>query len=73
MTILHKVEMYILDINENYESVTDIIEDCKTHTDVDFACFNRESVEVKWDDNIDLNYIDCDLETYRKYFCLKDN
>ncbi|MDF2879573.1 MAG: hypothetical protein K0R54_130 [Clostridiaceae bacterium] len=69
MAKLYKVEMYVLDINENYHSLGGIIEDAENSIEVDFIPFNVQETEIEWDDDIDLNKRNVlPLEAYRKYF-----
>jgi hypothetical protein len=68
MSKLYKVEMYILDINNVYQSLDNIINDITNATEINFECFNVEKVEFDWDDDLAINYSDCSIEDYRKYF-----
>lgn len=69
MAKLYKIEMYILDINEQYDNVEDIIIDCENNIDVYFNCFNVEEKNIDWHDDIDINYYNNQtVDNYRKYF-----
>ena len=68
MARLYKIEMYIVDYNDDYSTLEDIISDMELATDVFLNCFNVEEVNVKWNDDIDLNFANQSVEIYRKYF-----
>lgn len=68
MARLYKVEMYVLDINEDYYSFDDIMNDVENSVEAGFTPFNIQEVEFEWDDNIDLNKMNAPLEVYRNYF-----
>jgi hypothetical protein len=66
---IYKMEMYILDINNSYEDIDEIIvESERGAREANFHPFNVEEVEVEWTDDIDLNFSSATEETYRKYF-----
>ena len=67
MAKLYKVEMYILDVNDEYGSAEEIIENNCRQPSI-FKTFNTQEVEIKWDDEIDINFKDCSVENYRRYF-----
>jgi len=69
MAKLHKVEMYVLDVDENYKSLSKIT----THiNDRMGACllnpFNVQTVEFDWHDEHKLNFSDASCEDYRGMF-----
>lgn len=69
MAKLHKAEIYMLDVNEMYNSLEEIIGAFDWHIDdINFHSYDGQSVEIEWDDDIDLNRNDCKRETYEKYF-----
>jgi len=69
MAKLYKVEMYILDINDCYKDLDEIMIETECAIDeASFNSFNVESVELEWEDDIDLNYTNATVGTYRKYF-----
>ena len=69
MAKLHKIEMYIVDVNDNYENLESIISEIDNMTNVSLVCFNKQSVEFHWFDKIDINLAENQIpETYRKYF-----
>lgn len=63
---LHKIEMYVTDFDcyggdyilECIENVTGFSPDCPT----------IKTVEIEWDDDIDINYSNVTKEDYEKYF-----
>jgi len=68
MSKVYKVEMYICDINDSYTGIEEIINDIENSNNAVFKCFNVETVNLDWHDDIDINHSDCDVKTYRKYF-----
>ena len=72
MAKLYKMEMYIVDYNEIYnhpnDALRDILDDAENNSDCIFSEFNVEERNIEWNDDIDLNRINCSVETYRNYF-----
>lgn len=69
MAKLYKIEMYILDTNEYYSSLDEIIENAEMGADeANFNCFNVKEKQVEWNDDIDINMGDSTVDVYRKYF-----
>ena len=65
---MYKVELYIVDVNNEYSSLDEILNqylDC-----IDCTCkgFHEQSKEIDWHDDIDINYSDATVDVYRKYF-----
>jgi len=69
MAKLHKIELYLIDHNDKYSSLDNIVVDIENATDLDVNCFNTKEVEIEWDDDIDINFSSkCTVENFRKYF-----
>lgn len=69
MAKLYKVELYVVDIDERYGDVNDIIEHVNDRLElVELKPFNIQEKEVDWSDEIDLNFENQPVEVYRKYF-----
>jgi hypothetical protein len=69
MAKIYKTEMYIVDVNDSFKSMIDICSKISERLDLIFINpFNTQMREIEWDDNIDLNFNNCTLESYRKYF-----
>jgi len=68
MATLHKVELYIIDYNDNYKNLEDIINDIDNSIDCSINHFNAQEVKIDWHDEIDLNYTNCPVENFRNYF-----
>lgn len=68
MAKMYKVEMYVLDINNQYKDLDEIIIDIENSSDCNFNCFNVGKANFRWDDNIDVNFKNQPVEVYRKYF-----
>lgn len=74
MAQLYKMTLYVCDLNENLDLdkiKTLINQDALDCTATNCIChFADEQVgeQVEWDDDIDLNYINCNTATWKKYF-----
>lgn len=68
MATLYKMEMYILDINDHYGDCEHLIDRLESRSEAYLSPFNIESVDIEWDDDIDINDTEATVETYRKYF-----
>jgi hypothetical protein len=68
MAKLHKVEMYILDSADDYNSLEQIIDHTNDRSYVQFNPFNSQTVEFEFDDEHPLNFNDAKVEDYRKMF-----
>ena len=70
MARVHKLEFYLVDVNDYYKTCEDVINEIERKL-YDGFILNPEmktSKEFKWDDDIDLNYSDCSKEDCEKYF-----
>ena len=74
MAQLYKMTLYVCDLENNLslnEIKTMIEQDALDGVSVNCICrFADEQIgpQVKWDDDIDLNYLDCPTSTWEKYF-----
>ena len=74
MAQLYKMTLYVCDLNDNLsldEIKTLIKQDALDGVSVNCLChFADEKIgpQVEWDDDIDLNYINCPASTWDKYF-----
>lgn len=74
MAQLYKMTLYVCDLNDDLsldEIETLIKQDALDGVSVNCLCrFANEQVgpQVEWDDDIDLNRIDCPTATWDKYF-----
>ena len=74
MAQLYKMTLYVCDLEENLslnEIKTLIKQDALDGVSVNCLChFADEKIgpQVEWDDDIDLNYINCPASTWDKYF-----
>lgn len=68
MSKLYKMEMYILDVNEQYSDLDEIICSAENSTDINLNCFNSKVSEFEWHDELTINKCNCTVEDYRKYF-----
>jgi len=72
MAKLHKVELYIIDVNDNYSNLNEIMHDIGNTTDYSLIPFNSQEVEIDWHDEIDINLSNCPVENFREYFKAED-
>jgi len=68
MAKLHKVELYIIDANDKYNNINEIMHDIENSTDCSLIPFNAQEIEIDWDDEIDINLSNYPVENFRKYF-----
>jgi hypothetical protein len=70
MAKIHKLEMYIIDCDDRFECLEDILNyiDIKTRETLDMTVFNSQTKEIEWHDDIDLNYFGRSRMTYENYF-----
>ena len=68
MAKLYKMEMYILDINEDHSDLEEIICSIESSVDVNFITFNEKQVDVEWDDNLKINMYDATEKDFKEYF-----
>jgi len=70
MAKVFKAELYVVDINGDYESFDEIQYDLERLLSDDSIVFTfgvKESEEFEWDDDIDLNYNNCSQENCDRY------
>lgn len=69
MSKLHKLEMYVVDASDMFNSIDDIINylDFKTH-DLSFELSKSETSKFEWNDDLKINQMDCDIQDYEEYF-----
>jgi len=68
MAKLYKIEIYLIDHNDKYSSLNNIVVDIENATDLGVNCFNAKEVEIEWDDELDINSLGCKVMYFRKYF-----
>lgn len=69
MAKLHKIEMYILDIDEHYGSLEETISHINDRLElVSLHPYKVKTVEFDWSDEHKLNYNDCVYEDYSGMF-----
>lgn len=73
MAKLYKVELYLCDVNNEFYDKDDVLEYLNSLLEMDDYFLTRiinakESKEFEWYDNIDINYSDCNIEKFEKYF-----
>ena len=65
---IHKLELYIVDANGNYGDIEEIITLIENHTDCSCKVIISDSKEFEWDDDLDINRTNANLECYEEYF-----
>lgn len=67
---IHKIEFYFVDVkgyNYDLETWKNIMTE-----DTGLCLISRfgdsETVDVEWDDNLQINYTDCEIQEFRNYF-----
>ena len=74
MAQLYKMTLYVCDLEDDLslsEIKTLIKQDALDSVAVNCICYfadEQTGSQVEWDDDIDLNYIDCPTSTWEKYF-----
>ena len=69
MAKLYKVELYLIDANEQYGSLDDILVNTLDNTDIMYEVNSRkESKSFEWKDDLPINYMNCISDDYEKYF-----
>lgn len=74
MARLYKMALYVCDIEDDLsldEIKTLIKQDALESIAVNCICHfadEQTDPQVEWDDDIDLNYLDCPTSTWEKYF-----
>lgn len=70
MAKIFKITAYIVDPVDEYDdySIEDNIIYC-TQNDMSLRHLRVKSVDIgEWDDDVDVNYIDCPIAEFEKYF-----
>lgn len=69
MAKIHKVEMYLVDVNEDFETLHDAL---VYMTNGKYSpllhLVKSESKEFEWDDDVIINYCNCTNEQYSQFF-----
>lgn len=69
MAKIHKVELYLLDVHEDFNNV-DYLLDYMTNGKYapSVHVINSESKKFEWDDDVIINRCGCSTEQYDKFF-----
>lgn len=70
MAKIYKFEAYVVDVNEDFNDAEDYIDYINNRLKYggDIVPFNIQEVKIEWDDDIDINKMNCPIENYDKYF-----
>lgn len=69
MAKIHKVEMYLLDIHEDFETIDDaLVYMTAGKSAPSFHIISSESKNFKWEDDVIINYYKCTNEQYNQFF-----
>lgn len=69
MAKIHKVEMYIVDSNDDFENIGDYfdyLDNCKYSLSTHIT--KTQTKDFKWDDNAVVNKYNAQTEDYNKFF-----
>ena len=72
MAKLYKMEMYIIDVNDNFKKLDRIIYNANAFSSCSFVPFNAQEVKINWHDNIDINLTNCPVDNFREYFKVEE-
>lgn len=67
MARLHKISMFVLDVNEEYETVNDLIDYAFSRTDANAEHIEAQTVQFPWYDDIILNSGDSTKQDYEDF------
>ncbi len=69
MAKIHKVEMYLLDINEDFDTLDEALIYMTNRKYAPSAhIISSESKKFEWDDDVIINYCKCTNEQYNQFF-----
>lgn len=69
MAKIYKVMFYFVDIEEQYRSGEELEGEIERSLDTSISHYNvHESKSFEWDDDILINYSNCPVSEYEKYF-----
>lgn len=69
MAKLYKATIYILDVNECYNGIEEILNDAERGADdANFKIFDYQETEIEWDDDININCCNATKKDYDGYF-----
>lgn len=73
MATLHKLELYLIDFDDNWEVMKSSLESVADKADLSYEIASHEqSEEFEWDDDLKINKLDCTIEDYEEYFKKND-
>lgn len=68
MVILHKIEGYILDFENQFITKKDIQDKLNSFSNFNLRLTNSESKEFEWDDGVVINRLNCTDEQYNNFY-----
>lgn len=69
MAKIHKVELFLVDVNDDFSSVEEIIDYWQNRKYSPMIHkLKGQSKEFEWSDDVPINSINCDTEGYNKFF-----
>lgn len=68
MAIIHKVELYIVDTNNDCECIDEVTNILERFTDYFYQFANCKSVNFEWSDDLKINSAKATNEDYEEYF-----
>ena len=69
MAHIHKVELYFVDVNENFETLDDLVSYIENQKYAASVCIVKsESKSFEWDDDVVVNKCSATSEDYNSFF-----
>lgn len=68
MSKLIKFEGYILDINDRYRDIDEILDVINNKCDAEIISFKNQQSNFEWNDDLKINFTYAKQKDYEKYF-----
>lgn len=69
MAKIYKAEIYITDIHDDFQSISDIVDYIENHKYAPYIRIIKEqSAEFEWEDDVIINKLSCTNEQYSEFF-----
>ena len=69
MATLHKLELYVIDFDDNWDNMQSLLENTADRIDLSYKVASHEqSKEFEWEDDLKINKCGCTIEDYEEYF-----
>ncbi|GAA0102584.1 hypothetical protein UT300012_32990 [Paraclostridium bifermentans] len=67
MENLHKIELYVVDYNNQFGTVDNFVSYLEDCTDCMYHVGNNKTVEIEWSDDLDINKTNATTKDHEKY------